>query len=393
MKTIKFREDSQHDAFYLQLRERVRQYLADNNFDGFATPALWLKAGLYMAVYAGMYLWMLLGNWSLGNGWWLWACIGLAGVLLGLNFAHDAAHDSFFKRKSLNKVLYYCWFNALGANAYLWKMRHVDSHHLFPNVDDCDADIDDNPIIRLSPYKPQYWFHRYQHLYAPIAYLFYSLIWVFLKDFVLLGKKQLANLRDIHHPKGEIALFFLAKALYILAFLIAPWYWGSWQVWETIAGFLILHFVSGYAFVFGLAVSHFADGRAFQQVDKGGYLNHSWSMHQIITSLDYHATQTWANWIFGGFNAHAAHHLFPQLSHAHYPKISEFIQELAIQHKIPYENTTWSKAIGAHFRYLKRLGMEVKSPLKTARQSKRKSPLPVPGQNPGTPGVARQPGR
>lgn len=393
MKIIKFREDTHQDAFYTQLREQVGQYLAAHGYDGYATPVLWFKAALYAGLYFGLYVWMLTGAWTLASGWWLWAGIGLTGVLLGLNFAHDAAHDSFFKNKQLNKVLYYLSFNALGANAYLWKMRHVDSHHLFPNVEDCDADIDDNPIIRLSPYKPLFWYHRFQHLYAPLAYLFYSLIWVFYKDFSLLRKKQLANLRDIKHPPNEIAGFFLAKALYVFAFLIAPWYLGGWSFSAMLGGFLILHFVSGYTFVFGLAVSHFADGRSFPQVDASGYLDNSWSMHQILTSLDYHATQTWANWIFGGFNAHAAHHLFPKISHVHYPRISKFIQELAIQHEIPYENTTWAKAIAAHFRYLKRLGQESIPAFKATKQSKMKSPPPAPNRNPQTPDVAMPQGR
>lgn len=358
MRTLKFREEHRQDLFYAELRDRVQHYLTANGFDGFATPLLWFKAGLYLSIYAGLYLTLLAGRCSPQAAQGLWAGLGLFGILVGLNLSHDAAHGSLSKHQHLNKSLYCLTFNMLGANAYLWQMRHVQSHHLFPNVDDCDADIDDNPFVRLSPHKPLRRHHRWQYIYAPFLYLFYTLVWVFVKDFIVLAKRQLANLRDIRHPKLEVALFFVLKILYLLFFIALPCWVGGWTIGQTLLGFAAMHFVSSYAFVFGLSISHFAAGRIFPKVDTGGYLNLSWSKHQVATSLDYHATRRWANWLFGGFNAHVAHHLFPNISHVHYPKISEFIAELAPKHGLPYQNTTFPKAVRAHFEYLKALGHE-----------------------------------
>ena len=355
MKTLKFREEHLQDAFYAELRKKVHNYLTANNFDGFATWQVWFKAVLYVGIHIGLYLLLLSGRWPFPGVLWIWAGLGFWGVVVGLNFSHDAAHDSFSKHKKLNKVLYYLTFNVLGANAYLWQLRHVQSHHIFPNVDDCDADIDDNPFIRLSPHRPFRRHHRWQHLYAPFLYLFYTLIWVLVKDFIVLRKQQLANLRFIKHPPGEVALFFIAKILYFLLFIGLPHWVCGWPLGQVLLGFLVMHFVSGYSFIFGLIASHFAAGRAFPKVDAEGYLDHSWSKHQVATSLDYYATHRWANWLFGGFNAHVAHHLFPNISHAHYPKISEFIAELASKYDLPYQNTTLPRAIRAHFQYLKSL--------------------------------------
>jgi len=80
--------------------------------------------------------------------------IGLSGLLLGFNVSHDALHGAFSKNKTVNNWLYHLSFNIQGTNAYLWKVRHTASHHIFPNVDGCDADIDENPLIRLSPQHP-----------------------------------------------------------------------------------------------------------------------------------------------------------------------------------------------------------------------------------------------
>lgn len=356
MKTLKFREDPRQDAFYNELRSRVQNYLQINGFDGLATVQLWLKAGLYLAIYGALYGAILWGKGAPSTTLWCWAGLGFCGILLGLNVSHDAAHDSLSRHKWLNKWLYYLTFNTLGANAYLWQLRHVQSHHLFPNVDGCDADIDNNPFIRLSPYQPLRWYHRWQHWYAPVLYPFYTLIWVFVKDFLILGKKQLANLRNIRHPLGEVIGFWVAKVLYVFCFLVLPVWVGGRAVGEVLTGFVLMHFVASYTFIFGLIASHFAAGRAFPKVGDDGCLDWTWSRHQVATSLDYHATRRWANWLFGGFNAHVAHHLFPTLSHVHYPQISEFIAELAPRYHLPYQNTTLPGAIVAHFQYLQQMG-------------------------------------
>ena len=41
----------------------------------------------------------------------------------------------------------------------------------FPNVQGGDADMDDNPFLRVTPSSPHRWYFRYQHLYAPDQYV------------------------------------------------------------------------------------------------------------------------------------------------------------------------------------------------------------------------------
>lgn len=354
-KTIKFREDIRNDVFYNTLREKVMQYLSENNFDGYATSSVFIKGAVYLGLYFSLYFLLIWGNITYPKTILIWVAIGILGILIGLNVSHDAAHNSLFKNKLLNKIVYYITFNMLGANAYLWQLRHIDSHHLFPNVDNCDADIDDNTLIRLSINKDIRWFQKFQWLYAPIAYLFYTLQWVFYKDFLILNKKQLANLRNIQHPFAEVLLFYIAKILYLFIFIALPILLTPNSLKEVLIGFLMMHFTSSYAFLYGLIPSHFSDLTVFPKVDNDGYLERSWAGHQVAASLDYHANELWANVIFGGFNAHVAHHLFPTISHIHYPKISEIIAELAPKYHIHYQNVNWFEAIISHFRFLKKM--------------------------------------
>jgi linoleoyl-CoA desaturase len=358
MKTIKFQENSREDAFFHDVREKVRAYFKQNGYDGYATWPVWLKGSIYGLLSIAMYILIVVGNLPLGWWWMCWIGWGLFSLLFGLNIGHDGAHNALHGHKGLNKFLFYLSFNALGANAYLWGLRHVQSHHLFPNVDGCDADIDDTWVLRLSPNRPVYRFHRYQHIYAPVLYLFYSLIWVFYKDFKILNKKRLANLRNIRHPRSEVWLFFILKALYIYLALLLPIQLSGYSMGQVFVGFILMHFGLSYAFIFGLIGSHFSDEAHFQNLDARGYLPHSWAIHQLITSVDYHAQSPWANIIFGGFNAHSAHHLFPKVSHIHYPAISKVIEDQCHKYNIPYKNLTIGEAIRAHFRYLKKMGRE-----------------------------------
>jgi linoleoyl-CoA desaturase len=216
MKTIKFQENSREDAFFHDVREKVRAYFKQNGYDGYATWPVWLKGSIYWLLSIAMYILIVVGNLPLGWWWMCWIGWGLFSLLFGLNIGHDGAHNALHGHKGLNKFLFYLSFNALGANAYLWGLRHVQSHHLFPNVDGCDADIDDTWVLRLSPNRPVYRFHRYQHIYAPVLYLFYSLIWVFYKDFKILNKKRLSQPSQYPAPPvGSMAVFYLKGALHL----------------------------------------------------------------------------------------------------------------------------------------------------------------------------------
>jgi len=56
-------------------------------------------------------------------------------------------------------------------------------------------------------------------------------------------------------------------------------------------------------------------------------------------------------------NNWVVHHLFPHISHVHYPKISPIIKEVTDQYGITYrEQPTFLKAIGQHAKMLKLLG-------------------------------------
>jgi linoleoyl-CoA desaturase len=119
---------------------------------------------------------------------------------------------------------------------------------------------------------------------------------------------------------------------------------------------MLMSFVSSCAFVYLLIGTHFAEQTEFPETDADGVISGDWATHAMITSLDWNPGSRFAHTIAGGANAHAAHHLFPNLSHRHYRALTPIIAETAREFGIPYNATTFSRMIASHFRFLKRVG-------------------------------------
>lgn len=357
MSAIKFSTNKQEQKFYNTLKERVYSYLKANNYSGYGTPLHYFKALLFFSIYSLSYLLLLFGDLSDMTLIGLYASFGITGLLVAFNVSHDACHECFLPNKRWNDIVYSLTFNMLGTNAYLWKMRHNDSHHLFPNVDGCDADIDNNAVIRLSPRAPLRWYQKYQHLYAPLVYLIYTLHWVFYKDFHYLRRKKLANMTNIQHSfKAKLGVLS-AKALYFFYILILPIFIHPDQTGAIIVGFFCMHFTMSYFFLFTNILNHYAEGIDFpvpRASDRR--LPHIWAVHQMAASQDFYPTNQVYNFFFGGFNAHNAHHIFPHIAHVHYSAISRIIASTAKEFDIPYKKTTWWKGMKSHFAFLKAMG-------------------------------------
>src|SRR6185503_5014598 len=61
--------------------------------------------------------------------------LSLALAMAGIGFAiqHAANHGAYSHRPGVNRVMG-MMLNVLGANSYLWKVKHNLSHHTFTNV-------------------------------------------------------------------------------------------------------------------------------------------------------------------------------------------------------------------------------------------------------------------
>lgn len=343
--------------FYKELSKEVTDLLSEELIKKSSVNIL-VKFALYSVVYLSLYfsiyipfihsnIFLLVLNYIF---------LGLTGILLAFNCAHDCVHNTFSKNKRINKIVFYLVFNLQGVNARLWRKRHIASHHVFPNVDGCDADIDDNPFMRLSPHQKLKKRQKYQHMYAPFLYAAYTLHWIFVKDFIYLGKKNLANLKNQSYSRNFVLEFIFLKILYLVLLIVLPALFTSASVYQVLIAFRIMHIVISLFFVLTLIISHLCLETEFPHINENGELPYDYYEHQLAVSLDYHPESKLANWIFGGFNSHTAHHLFPDLQHTLYTHITPLIKEKAKKYNLPYNEKSIPKAIKSHFLYLQKLG-------------------------------------
>jgi linoleoyl-CoA desaturase len=280
---------------------------------------------------------------------------GLVAVLLGFNFAHDFSHNTIFKNKKANSFCFVIIYTITGAHAESWRHRHIHSHHYAPNVKDYDSDLQITGLIRVEPGSRYKWFHRYQHWYAPIAYMTYSLYWVFIKDMVIYS-------RDKAYPKKKTIVyhlsFWLQKATYISLSVIIPLLFAVQQWYIIAACFIAMHLIQSLFLLFTFFITHHVEKTAYFNTDPEGYIKTSWINNQVKSSNDFYPFSQAANFIFGGFNNHIAHHLFPHINHVYYPRLNTILYRTLRAHHIEPNATGFFEGIHSHLKHLKNMSIK-----------------------------------
>jgi len=280
---------------------------------------------------------------------------GLIAVLFGFNFAHDFCHNTVFRNKRINNLCFTFIYTLVGAHAEAWKFRHIHSHHYAPNVKDYDTDLQITNLIRVEPDSPYAWYHRYQHYYAPLAYMTYSLYWVFIKDFVVYFTKKQAP--ENQGPDYHIS-FWLQKLIYTGYLLFIPLAVSTLAWWTILIAFLCMHAVQSLFLLFTFFMTHHVEATSYYKADKNGFITTSWFDNQVRSSNDFHPFSRTANFIFGGFNNHIAHHLFPHIHHVHYPSLNRILYRVMKSHHIYPNVTSFTGGIFSHLRHLKSLSLQ-----------------------------------
>lgn len=277
---------------------------------------------------------------------------GFAALLFAFNFSHDFSHNTVFRNRRWNHFCFVLIYALIGAHGEAWKQRHIQSHHYAPNVEDYDSDLKITNLIRVIPGSRHYWFHRFQHWYAPLAYMTYSLYWIFIKDIVILHSKD-----DFVKEKnfGYHLSFWLQKIFYVVVILVIPIAYSQQEWYWVLAGFMLMHLSQSLFLLFTFFMTHHVESTAYPSTNKDGYINASWLMNQVKSSNDMHPFSKTANFVLGGFNNHIAHHLFPHYHHMYYPELNRILYKTLQDHQITPNQTSYWGGIVSHLRLLKRM--------------------------------------
>lgn len=353
MKKLKFSKD-EGSEFYKELIERIDAYFADRGALKTGNHIMIFKIILYFSLDILFYA-LMINSTSVLSFYLYYLLMGLSVLLTAFNISHDAAHGVAVKSKFWNKLLFSISFNLQGNNAYVWGKNHNESHHLYTNVEGSDIDVLNNPLIRMTETQDLKWYHRYQYLYAPLLSLLYSINWFFIRETLMLFRYSSRTIK-IEIPRIEVLKLILFKLIYLAYMIVLPVLFLPFGFGHVMMVFVLNHFMVSIIFTSVLGVSHLSDYVHHPNPDSEGRLSMSWPKLQMITSVDYNAESVFLNWTLGGFNAHALHHLLPNISHVHYLDILPIFVETSKKYNINYMNMPYKEALSAYYRFLYKMG-------------------------------------
>jgi linoleoyl-CoA desaturase len=352
MSTPKFMQG--RGDFHTVLKNRVNQYFTEHQRPMTGNFSLLFKACLFSVCYLLVYVHLVFFTPS------VWIAIpeciffGLLTAAIGFNVMHDGAHGSFSKYPFLNKIAGSS-LNFLGGSAIMWNMKHNIIHHTYTNIDGIDDDIEARPWLRFATTQKKMKLHKFQQYYFWFLYALLHLMWIFMSDYQKYFKRKIGPIPLRKMTVYEHISFWTAKLIYAFMLIVLPILLLGFTTW--LIGFLLITMVTGFAISIVFQLAHTVEHTDFPLPGDSGKIENEWAIHQIHTTANFATKNKTISWLLGGLNFQIEHHLFPRISHVHYPAISKIIKKTCGEYGINYiEFPKMTQAIVSHVHYLKRLG-------------------------------------
>lgn len=352
MSIPKFSSISQ--SFHTELKRRISEYFKEVGKSSTGNYGLFIKAIVLLVSFLAIYIHLVFYTPTT----WLAIieCLVLGGLTaaIGFNVMHDGMHGSFSRHKWLNNLAGLS-LNFLGANNFMWKSKHNIIHHTYTNIDGVDDDIEAKPFLRLCETQKYYKVHRYQHFYFWFAYSMLYLWWVLVTDYKKyflkrIGPTPLKKMNLMDHVS-----FWGFKIIHAFLFIAVPISQLGFQDW--ILGFLIYALFAGFILSIVFQLAHTVEHTHFPAPNEStGRMEDEWAIHQLKTTANFATRNKLISWWVGGLNFQIEHHLFPRISHVHYPAISKIIKKACQDFNVPYiEYPKMRLAVASHVLHLKHL--------------------------------------
>jgi len=344
--------------FVKELRSRVNNYFKETKKTKYANTSMVIKTIFMLSLYFVPYF-LVIFNIS-SNSWivlglWILMGIGMAGI--GFSIMHDANHGAYSKNQNVNKYLGYL-INLIGGSAVNWKIQHNVLHHTYTNIHGYDEDLNADPLMRFSPEQKRRKAHRFQQFYAWFLYGLITISWSIKKDFIQLERyknKDLIKTQNISYKKAFLRLVF-AKLFYASYIVAIPMIFSSQAWWATLLFYVTMHFVCGVIISVTFQLAHIVSETKFPEPKKDGSMENNWAIHQLYTTANFAKTNLPLSWFVGGLNYQIEHHLFPNICHIHYRKISKIVKKTATEFELPYYHNSLIGALVSHAKLLTKLG-------------------------------------
>jgi linoleoyl-CoA desaturase len=342
-------------SFHQELKRRTNAYFAEAGKSTTGGKTLLFKAILLTAAFVAVYLHLVFWTPTVWLGILECALLGGIGAAIGFNVMHDGAHGSFSKSKWINQFAAFT-LNVMGGNSFMWNMKHNLIHHMYTNVEGVDDDLDAQPWLRLSPEQPRRKLHRFQHLYFWFFYALLFIAWIFYMDYQKYFRGKIGDMAIKKMSASDQGVFWGFKVLHLGLFVALPIYTVGFVSW--LVGFLVFMAVAGFTLSIVFQLAHTVEHTSFVVPHATtNKIEDEWAIHQIKTTANFATDSKVISWLVGGLNFQVEHHLFPNISHVHYPALNKIIRQVCEEFNITYnEYPKMRYAVASHVAHLRELG-------------------------------------
>jgi linoleoyl-CoA desaturase len=342
-------------AFGAAARSRVHAYFKETGTPMKADSRLFFKAAIMLTLFLAPLVIVLTVPMSAWAALLMAVLMGIGMAGIGMGIMHDGLHGATSTKPWVNEWLGGTMY-LLGSDAFTWKLQHNGAHHTHTNVDEVDQDIDPPDLLRFSEHAPLWRVHRFQHIYS---FFFYGMLTIVKlgNDFFSLARAS----RDPSHSGHNFTLHFagmvVVKLAHLTLFVGLPLLLTPFALWQVLLGFVAMHFTCGVILGTVFQLAHVVEGAQQPLPDANGVIPNDWTVHELLTTANFAPRNKFITWYTGGLNFQIEHHLFPYISHLHYPAIAPIVEQVAAEHGLPYNcKPTTRAAIRSHVRRLQQLG-------------------------------------
>ena len=342
-------------SFQLELKKRVDAYFNDKDIKMTGNWKLYLKTVIIGLTFIGIYTWLVFFTPHVIIALALCMLLGLNVAAIGFNVMHDGAHGSYAKSGFINQLAA-STFDALGASSFMWKVKHNVIHHTYTNIEGFDDDIDIKPWMRMTLSQKKHFFHRFQHIYFILLYALLFVFWIGFQDFKKYFSGKVGTMEIKQMTWKEHVAFWASKVSFLFLFILIPIYTTGFLTY--LIGFLVFSSTTGIIISIVFQLAHTVEEVDFPEPNDLNKMEDEWAIHQVKTTSNFATKSKIITWFAGGLNFQIEHHLFPRISHIHYPALSKIVRKTSEEFGIKYnEFPKMRQAIFAHILLLRKMGM------------------------------------
>ena len=311
-------------SFYMELKAKVKKHFITNNIDHHANTFWVIKVVLQIFAYIVSFILGCYAEWiPLYARIFLNFFAGHMFIQYGFTVMHDASHHAVSCNKFTNEILASIWNSLALWNTGIWYKHHCIMHHSFTGSKKDPDTIHFKPFIRKSLQE------------KPTKYLKYNNYMAFISLNIIPGMwfgQAIIYLRGI--MKKKILRMPITYTLKIHEVLLSMFTIFSLLYSRNV--YLLFSYViaCNMTYCFCILPDHDTFETHSNIVCDTKIID--WGELQVRNSGNFATSNSLLNHCFGGINYQIEHHLFPTISHIHFPAIAKIVKKTCKEYEIPY---------------------------------------------------------